>query len=1448
MTANPPRRIVGLIAGALLVLCAMALMPSSSEALLTHRLLSTFNGSNGTEQPVVASAVDNSKGASAGDVYVGLLNGAIFKFDATGMYAGVEITGAETPDGSLSLLAPPFTSGIAVDGSKSANAGDVYVADIEHGVVDKFDEEGHYVCQLTGREAPSLSECSGLAGSKTPDGSMLPRGLAVDQSGNVYVADNEHGVIDKFSPAGEYLSQISDPVAEPGPLAVDGTGNLYVANGSVIEPGGVLKFDAGGTVVPAPELEGVSALGVAVDPSTGRVLVGEFASQIGEFEASGSKLDAFGNGGIALAVDNATGQVYANQHINPPIEVYGPLVVLPEVTTEAPSEVTNTSATLHGKVTPDAHPGGEVTECEFEYGTTTAYGQSAPCVPSPPYAGQTDVSANVSLIPSTTYHYRLKATDAGGSGAGGGSNEGEDQTFTTSGPAGISEQASTPRAKQAQVRAKINPFGFATSCQVQFVDDASFKASGYSSATTLACSPSNLEAGFGDQNVSAQIAGLSINTTYHFRFIATNSAGTTTGADQTFVTFGIKEFSVDVLDKEGNPYTQAGGHPYKMVTNLEFNKSTDVTGRPATDANPKDIIAALPPGFIGNITATPRCTPAELVRRICSGAAQVGLVKLRLDSEENDHEPLYNLVPPPGYPAALGFRIGPFVNIYIYFKVRTGGDYGITAESLNSSTDAGLEGTTVEVWGVPADPSHDNERICENEAPGCSVHAPLIPFLTNPTSCQGPQTETVRADSWQDPGNFVTATATLPAVTGCDLLDFTPAFSIQPDTTSANSPAGLNVDLQVPQNENPDALEQSTLKKTVVALPTGMTVSPSAANGLAACTPAQIGMDNANQPTCPDASKIGSVQIDTPLLPDPVKGSVYLAQQNNNPFGSLLAIYITAEADGALIKLAGHVVADPATGQLTTTFDNAPQLPFSELKLNIFGGPHASLATPQRCGTFTSSTTLTPWSATAPVDLSRPFQITSNCVAGFSPSFMAGTQSAQAGAVSPFMLTLSRGDQDQSLAGVTVTMPPGLLGTLKAVDRCPEPQASQGTCGPGSLIGHTTVGAGVGPDPFFVSGGQVFLTGAYKGGPFGLSIVVPAVAGPFNLGNVVVRSSIHVDPHTAQITVVSDPLPQMIDSIEGLHSGIPTDLRTINVAIDRPGFTFNPTNCAPLSVNGTLSSVQGATAAVSSPFQAANCANLPFKPTLTATTKGNASKANGAELIVKVTSSPGQANIAKTKLVLPTQLPSRLTTIQKACVEAVFAANPASCPDGSNIGTAIAHSPVLKNPLTGPGYLVSHGSAAFPDVEFVLQGEGITLILDGQTDIKKGITTSTFNAVPDAPVSTFEAKLPEGPHSVLTSNVPQSKKFNLCGAKLTMPTTITGQNGAVINQQTKVPVQGCGTPKRLTRVQKLNRALTACKKLKKPKRAKCKKRAFRKYGAVAKKAYSKEHPARGFRR
>jgi hypothetical protein len=865
--------------------------------------------------------------------------------------------------------------------------------------------------------------------------------------------------------------------------------------------------------------------------------------------------------------------------------------------------------------------------------------------------------------------------------------------------------------------------------------------------------------------------------------------------------FGVEAFEVAAVNEDGSSATQAGSHPYALTTKIVFShhepsqaqRQSGLSGE-IPDGNPKGLTVNLPKGLIVDPNATEtKCNEAELEKFECPGTSTVGFATLRLSLTGGVEEdfPVFNMVAPQGVPAELGFA---FAGFGIFFHIGggvqpegpNGGVYTLSAGASNLLEKGAFYAATVTLWGDP---------------PGAAR-----PFLTLPGSCTGEQLqESLSTYSWQEPENVLSAGANAPAVTGCEELEFSPSLSVAPDTAAAGSPSGLDTDLRIPQPESFTELAEANLRDATVALPAGLVVSPSAAGGgREACTPGEIGLGNTQVPSCPDSSKVGSVEVTTPLLEAPLGGSVYLAQQGNagpaqgsNPFGSLLALYLVVEGDGVLIKLPGEVRIDPVTGQLTADFGNLPQLPFSELKLSLFGGPHAPLVTPAVCGTYTTSSRLTPWSSETPVELSNAFEVNQGCqAAGFAPSFTAGTADNQAGAFSPLNVTLSRNDGEQDLSGASVTTPPGLLGVLKSVERCPEPQASQGTCGPNSLIGHATVAAGPGPDPVSVQGGQVFLTGPYKAAPFGLSIVVPAVAGPFNLGNVVVRAAVSIDPHTAQITVTSDPLPTILQ-------GIPLQVRTVNVSIDRPGFMFNPTDCDPLTVGGSLTSVQGAAVSVSSPFEAANCANLPFHPVFTVSSQAKTSKKDGASLTVKTTYPTGtQANIRSVAVVLPKQLPARLTTIQQACPEATFNANPASCPSGSDIGTGTASTPILANPVTGPAYLVSHGGAAFPDVVVILQGEGVTVDLTGSIDIKHGVTSSTFASVPDAPISSFQLTLPEGPHSGLAAVVPAKAKGNLCGQSLSMPITITAQNGAVLKQTPKIAITGCPKAKKKTKPKK----------------------------------------------
>ena len=946
--------------------------------------------------------------------------------------------------------------------------------------------------------------------------------------------------------------------------------------------------------------------------------------------------------------------------------------------------------------------------------------------------------------------------------------------------------------------------------------------------------------------------------------------------------FGAEAVELAPEAEGGVRESRAGSHPFQLTTVLDFNRTLQPgTIQPSAPALLKNLHFDLPPGMIGDPQATPHCSsldfstlnlqdtnscPAETV----VGVALVTLLEPVSVGYVTVAVPVFNLAPALGEPARLGFEAFN-VPVVLDTAVRTGGDYSVQVNVSNATSAAQVLGSAITLWGEPGDPRHDSSRgwgciVGGKEAPEgvpCDPPSPrpTTPFLRLPTSCEGPLRATLTGDSWS--GDLLEGTASVPALGGCDELPFTPAIALSPEVHSASTPTGLSVSVKVPQEGllGSGALAQADLRDATVALPEGVQLSPSSANGLQACSESQIGFTAFNAEkqideftpgpaSCPDAAKLGVVHIKDPLLPNELQGAVYLAtpapfgEEHQNPFNSLAAVYIVAEepASRVLVKLAGEVTINESTLQVATTFRNSPQVPFEELKVDLFGGPRAAVTTPPACGGYQAAATFTPWSGQPPVSVSSAageFAVSSGpggapCPGAqqpFAPGFQAHATNTQAGAFTPFTVSINRADGDQAVRSTSVRLPPGVAALLSSVTPCPEPQAAQGACAAASLIGHTTVAAGLGPEPVTPPQGQVFITGPYKGAPFGLSIVAPAVAGPFDLGNVVVRATINIDPNTAAVTIDSDPLPTQL-------KGIPLQLQQINVAIDRPGFEFNPTNCNATSITGALAGAAGATEPVSAPFQVTGCQNLPFSPVLTASVAGHASKSNGTSFDVKLESQGvGQANIAKVDLQLPLALPSRLATLQKACGGSVFALNPAACSAESIIGTATIHTPVLKNALSGPAYLVSHGSAAFPDVEFVLQGEGITLILDGKTDIKAGITYSRFETAPDAPFTRFETVLPAGPHSALTAYVPKTP-YDLCGTPLSMPAEITSQSGVTIKQKINVATTGCGGVKhaRVTSAQLLAKALKACRaryKHNHARRAACERKAKKRYKAAA---------------
>jgi hypothetical protein len=898
--------------------------------------------------------------------------------------------------------------------------------------------------------------------------------------------------------------------------------------------------------------------------------------------------------------------------------------------------------------------------------------------------------------------------------------------------------------------------------------------------------------------------------------------------------FGPSGLVAEVNAANGVADTQAGDHPYEFATRIDMDTRMElnpesVVVEPTAVGEVRDVVVDLPMGLVGDAESTPKCTFGQLQSfpTSCPTDTEVGHITTEPEGLDAANEPVYNMVPREGVAAEFGFR-----DLLFHTHV-------ITANLAPTPHGYVLQAVSREVPNIPlADviaPFYGEPA--EKNGGGATP----VPMFTTPSACTGePLVSKVFADSWEHPGSFnangtpdvegpgssgwATAEYQSPPVTGCNALRFdAETFSAQPDTTTADAATGLTLDLGVAQSEQPGTLATPPLRDTTVTLPAGVIPNPAAAASLASCSEAQIGWlgntpaaadeladFSAEAPACPDASKVGSVEVTTPLLEKPVVGSLYLATQDANPLGSVLAGYIVIDdkRTGTIVKLAGKMTLDSATGQIMGVFDEAPQLPFSLLKLRFFGGTRGLLATPETCGSYTTTGVLTPWSAPAsgpPADVASGFQVNAGCTPGFTPAFTAETVNPQAAGYSPFILSFSRQDSEQEISGLTVSLPPGLTAKIAGVGKCSEAQlaaaaanssgaaeAASPSCPAGSEVGTVTAGSGVGSEPLLDTG-KAYLTGPYKGAPLGLAVIVPAVAGPFDLGNVVVRTALYVNPSTSQVTAVSDPFPTVVRATgtDGVTDGFPIRMRSITITLNRSGYILNPTSCASTAIDATFVSTGGATSAPSTRFQASGCQQLAFKPSFAVSTLGHASKLNGASLHVHVTSVPGQANIAKVRTELPKQLPSWLPTLQKACLAKVFEANPAACPEGSIVGNATATTPLIATPFTGPAYLVSHGGAAFPDLEVVLQSEDITLILDGKTDIKHGITISNFETIPDQPVTSFELNLPTGKNHVLATDVPEKLNHNLCGQTLKMPTIITGQNGAVIRQTTKIAITGC---------------------------------------------------------
>ncbi|HEY8809286.1 MAG TPA: hypothetical protein VIM28_04615 [Solirubrobacterales bacterium] len=906
--------------------------------------------------------------------------------------------------------------------------------------------------------------------------------------------------------------------------------------------------------------------------------------------------------------------------------------------------------------------------------------------------------------------------------------------------------------------------------------------------------------------------------------------------------FGLNNFDVTVTNEDGTPATQAGSHPFALTTGFGVNYEEE-EGRTFPAEDLKDVVLELAPGFSGNATL-PQCSMTDFIAPVilntgnisdCSPDSQVGIAAASLESPAFWVKvPVYNVEPPPGVPVRLAFQVFG-VPAYLDVGVKQDPDYNLIGGSRDTAQVLTILGGVLQLWGNPASSAHDHVRdVCgfgftfaptpgqvkfspsEKTCPA-SEDLPETPLLTLPTSCSGPLSIPYEADSWKQPGKWINGSVTThdnaeppnpQGFTGCGKLGFAPRIESLATADSAETGTGMDFDVDFDDEGigNADGLVESQTKKAEVILPEGLTINPSVGEGLGVCTPADINRETLQAVPgegCPNASKVGTLHLETSIVDEGIDGSVFLAQQDDpttttpgaeNPFDSLIALYLVLKNPtlGVLVKLPMKVEPDPKTGQLVATLDNIPQVPFSHFNFHFKEGQRAPLVTPAACGAYTTKAIFTPWSDPSnPHTVTSSFQITSGvnggpCPSGgippFHPHFEAGALNNNAGSFSPFNMRLIRSDGEQDMTKFSSILPPGELGSLAGVGKCPDSaiaiaksktgrqELASPSCPANSLIGHTLAGAGVGSALTYV-GGQIYLGGPYKGDPLSVISVTPAVAGPFDAGTVVVQLALTLNPKTAEVEVDganSDPIPHIL-------KGIVLKLRDLRVNVDRPNFTLNPTSCDESKARATLF---GSYLNVFDPsddkpidlatrYQAANCLNLGFKPNLALKLKGGTKRGGHPGLTATYTPRKGDANVKGLVVRLPRSAFLDQAHIRTICTRVQFAAK--ACPKAAEYGHIKAWTPLLDEPLEGPVYLRS-SNHKLPDLVFDLHGL-VDVEVATRIDSVKGGIRATVEDAPDAPLSKVLLKM-QGQKKGLIIN-----SRNLCGSTNKANAEFSGHNG-----------------------------------------------------------------------
>jgi hypothetical protein len=892
--------------------------------------------------------------------------------------------------------------------------------------------------------------------------------------------------------------------------------------------------------------------------------------------------------------------------------------------------------------------------------------------------------------------------------------------------------------------------------------------------------------------------------------VAAIAAAAFTGAGAAHAGFDFNAFDSKLVDAQGNEFNQAGGHPYALDLSFSFNGTeTEANGGGFPDGSLRNLVVDLPAGFAGNLQAVPTCSRFDLADGgNCSPATQIGV--MTLDTRKGNGQELftvglYNVVPRRGKAAEFGFYNSGLA-FFVAATVRPDTN-AVRTTIADASQAVRIKAVHLQIWGVPADPAHDPQRgpryqcplrdlanpDCSNPAfysftqGGNAANVAPQALLSNPTACGAPLTTQIIAESWQDPGVVKQRTVTSDVGgTGCDRVPFAPTLDVEPSTMLPDAPTGLSVRLGFPQSGlvSPSGIATAHLRHAKVTLPEGMTINPGGAAGLTACSDTQLksGVDAAVE--CPESSKIGTATATTPLLAEPLTGGVYVAQQlSDDPeSGEMFRIFLNlADPErGIDVKLVGKLRVNGETGRVEASFTDNPQLPVDTLEVAFKSGPRAPLATPPTCGTKTVDAELTSWSD-AVVRKSATFSIA--CTTGlgaFAPAVGAGVSDITAGGSSPFFVGITKPDGQSALNGLTLTLPTGLLARLKG--------------NLGTQVGTVKAYAGPGSNPFMLPG-QVFLEGAYGDAPFSLRVVVPAKAGPFDLGEVVVRQKIYVDPIDAHVTVISDPLPTIV-------KGVPVRLQRLDVDVDKPGFMINPTSCGAKAIGGTLHAAGGQAAPIDVRFQVGGCGSLALKPSLALSLSGKGQTTDGKHpaITATLTQPASQANLKKVMVKLPLSLAlDPDNSISDSLCSFVEGSKPdPKCPASSIVGKATATTPILDEPLSGPVYFVKNerkdpksgrSIRTLPKLVIPFTGQnGVKLTLTGTSTVVDDQLVTTFDNIPDAPVSSFKMNIIGGKGGILTVS-----GADICKATQVVDQQVDGQNNKQADADVYIQTPSCPT-------------------------------------------------------